>query len=146
MLSASARMIRDGDCDFVLAGGVETCLIPEIIQGFANMRATISIGPHDRAYDDPTQASRPFSVDRKGFVLSEGAGVLVLAAEDELSASGLTPKAEVLGIGWTSDAYHFTLPNPDTIVRAIYEAIDDADSPGDITRERPRTSTPSDVD
>jgi len=132
-IGIGARMIRDGDCDFVLAGGVETCLIPEIIQGFANMRATISIGPHDRAYDDPSQASRPFSVDRKGFVLSEGAGVLVLAAEDKLSTYGLIPKAEVMGIGWTSDAYHFTLPNPETIVRAIYEAIDDAGlTPGDI--------------
>jgi len=132
-IGIGARMIRDGDCDFVLAGGVETCLIPEIIQGFANMRATISIGPHDRAYDDPSQASRPFSVDRKGFVLSEGAGVLVLAAEDKLSTYGLIPKAEVMGIGWTSDAYHFTLPNPETIVRAIHEAIDDAGfTPGDI--------------
>jgi 3-oxoacyl-[acyl-carrier-protein] synthase II len=75
-------MIRDGDCDFVMAGGVETCLIPEIIQGFANMLATIKVGPKDRAYDDPTQASRPFSIDRKGFVLAEGGGVLVLAADE----------------------------------------------------------------
>jgi 3-oxoacyl-[acyl-carrier-protein] synthase II len=132
-IGLGARMIRDGDCDFVLAGGVETCLIPEIIQGFANMRATIGIGPRDRAYDDPTQASRPFSVDRKGFVLAEGAGVLVLAAEDKVAAYGLIPKAEVMGVGWTSDAYHFTLPNPETVVRAMHEAIDDAGlTPGDI--------------
>ena len=119
-------MIRDGDCDFALAGGVDTCLIPEIIQGFANMLATINIGPHDRAYHDPAQASRPFSIDRKGIVLSEGAGVIVLASEDMLSAHGLTPKAEVMGVGWTSDAYHFTLPNPETIVRSMHQAIDDA--------------------
>ena len=126
-IGIGARMIRDGDCDFVLAGGVDTCLIPEIIQGFANMMATIRIGPNDRAYDDPTQASRPFSIDRKGIVLSEGAGVVVLAAEERLATYGLTPKAEVLGIGWSSDAYHFTLPNAETIIRAIREAIDDAD-------------------
>ena len=125
-IGMGARMIRDGDCDFVLAGGVDTCLIPEIIQGFANMMATIRIGPNDRAYDDPTQASRPFSIDRKGIVLSEGAGVVVLAAEESLAAYGLTPRAEIMGVGWTSDAYHFTLPNAKTIVRAIREAIDDA--------------------
>jgi len=132
-IGIGARMIRDGDCDFVLAGGVETCLIPEIIQGFANMTASIRIGPNDRAYDDPTQASRPFSIDRKGIVLSEGAGVVVLAAEESLAAYGLTPKAEVMGIGWTSDAYHFTRPNAATVIRAIREAIEDAGlQPGDI--------------
>lgn len=125
-IGIGARMIRDGDCDFVLAGGVDTCLIPEIIQGFANMLATINVSPQDRAYQDPAQASRPFSIDRKGIVLSEGAGVIVLAAEDMLSAHGLKPKAEVLGVGWTSDAYHFTLPNPETIVAAMHQAIDDA--------------------
>ncbi|MCP4682471.1 MAG: beta-ketoacyl-[acyl-carrier-protein] synthase family protein [Desulfobacterales bacterium] len=125
-IGIGARMIRDGDCDFVLAGGVDTCLMPEIVQGFANMLATIKVGPKDRAYKDPTQASRPFSIDRKGIVLSEGGGVLLLAAEEMLMNYGLTPKAEVMGIGWTSDAYHFTLPNPGTIIRAIREAIDDA--------------------
>jgi len=125
-IGIGARMIRDGDCDFVLAGGVDTCLIPEIIQGFANMLATISVSSKDRAYNDPTQASRPFSIDRKGLVLSEGAGIVVLAAEDMLSTYGLTPKAEVMGVGWNSDAYHFTLPNPKTIIHAIREAIDDA--------------------
>ena len=125
-IGIGARMIRDGDCDFVLAGGVDTCLIPEIIQGFANMLATISVSPQDRAYNDPTQASRPFSIDRKGLVLSEGAGIVVLAAEDMVSTYGLTPKAEVMGIGWNSDAYHITLPNPETITRAIRESIDDA--------------------
>jgi 3-oxoacyl-[acyl-carrier-protein] synthase II len=101
-------------------------MIPEIVQGFANMLATAYIGPKDRAYYDPTQASRPFSLDRKGMILSEGAGVLVLAAEEALSAFGLTPRAEVLGVGWTSDAHHFTAPNAVTIIRAIREAIDDA--------------------
>lgn len=132
-IAMGARMIRDGDCDFALAGGVDTCLIPEIIQGFANMLATISIGPKDRAWDNPKQACRPFSIDRKGIVLSEGCGVLTLAAEEMVTAWGLTPRAEVLGVGWTSDAHHFTLPNRETIVRAIEEAIDDADlTPADI--------------
>jgi 3-oxoacyl-[acyl-carrier-protein] synthase II len=132
-IGIGARMIRDGDCDFVLAGGVDTCLVPEIIQGFANMLATIHVGPSDRAYNDPAQASRPFSIDRKGIVLAEGAGVVVLAAQEAIAAHGLTPKAEVLGVGWTSDAHHFVQPNAATIVRAIREAIDDAGlQPGDI--------------
>ena len=125
-ISIGARMIRDGDCDFVLAGGADAPILPELIHGFANMNATIKIHPQDRAYADPAQASRPFSTDRKGFVLSEGAGVVVLAADDVIKAHGLTPKAEVLGIGWTSDAYHYTIPNQQTIVCAMREALDDA--------------------
>ena len=132
-IGVGARMIQSGDCDFALVGGAETCIIPEIIQGFANMWATIKVGPRDRAFDDPGQASRPFSVDRRGFVLSEGGGVLVLAAEEKLNELALTPRAEVLGIGWTSDAHHFTLPNQATIVRAIEDALDDAGlNPADI--------------
>jgi 3-oxoacyl-[acyl-carrier-protein] synthase II len=125
-IGIGARMIRDGDCDFVLAGGVDACIMPEIIYGFANMNATIKIVEKDRAYTDPTQASRPFSIDRKGMVLSEGAGALVLAAEEMLSIYGFIPKAEIFGVGWTSDAYHFTRPNPDTIIRAMRDAIQDA--------------------
>lgn len=132
-IAAAARMIRDGDCDFALVGGVETCLIPEIIQGFANVWATIKVGPNDRAFSDPGQASRPFSIDRRGFVLAEGGGVLVLAAEETLAPLGMVPRAEVAGVGWTSDAHHFTLPNKPTIVAAIRQAIADAElDPQDI--------------
>jgi 3-oxoacyl-[acyl-carrier-protein] synthase II len=132
-IAIGARMIRDGDCDLALVGGVETCLVPEIIQGFANMWATIKVGPRDRAFADPRQASRPFSLDRRGMVLAEGGAVLVLAAEERLRPLGLKPRAEVLGIGWTSDAHHFTMPNPATIVGAIGQAIADAGlKPADI--------------
>jgi 3-oxoacyl-[acyl-carrier-protein] synthase II len=138
-------MIRDGDCDFALAGGAETCLIPEIILGFANMLATIKVGPKDRSYQDPTQASRPFSLDRKGFVLAEGGGIVVLAAGEAARANGLAPRAEVAGIGWNSDALHFTRPNAETIIRAMRDAIADAEiSPEDIGAINAHgTSTPS---
>ncbi|MFW6314479.1 MAG: beta-ketoacyl-[acyl-carrier-protein] synthase family protein [Desulfohalobiaceae bacterium] len=126
-IGLGARMIRDGDCDFVLAGGVDTCIMPEIIHGFANMNATIKITEQDRAYQDPALASRPFSIDRRGMVLSEGCGVLVLAAEEAAKAYGLWPKAEVLGVGWTSDAHHFTLPHAKTIIKSIQDAIQDAE-------------------
>jgi 3-oxoacyl-[acyl-carrier-protein] synthase II len=125
-IGIGARMIRDGDCDFVIAGGADAPILPELIHGFANMNATIKIHPQDRAYADPAQASRPFSADRRGFVLAEGAGAVVLAAEEVIEFYGLTPKAEVLGVGWTSDAYHYTSPNPVTIIRAMREALDDA--------------------
>ncbi|MFC1889559.1 beta-ketoacyl synthase N-terminal-like domain-containing protein, partial [Thermodesulfobacteriota bacterium] len=98
-IGIGARMIRDGDCDFVLAGGVDTPITPEIVHGFENMNATFKLRNGDRAQKDIAQASRPFSMDRKGFVLSEGAAVLVLAADNMLSRYGLAPKAEVLGIG-----------------------------------------------
>ncbi len=126
-IALGARMIRDGDCDFVLAGGAETCLVPEIIQGFANMQATFKAKPDDRAWADPSQASRPFSIDRRGFILSEGAGVVVLAAAEMVRSLGLTARAEVMGIGWTSDALHFTRPNSETVTRAINQAIYDAE-------------------
>ena len=144
-IALGARMIRDGDCDFALVGGVETCLVPEIIQGFANMLATIKVGPKDRAHDDPAQASRPFSLDRKGFVLAEGAGVLVLAAEEMIADRGMQALAEIKGIGWTSDADHFTRPNQDTVTRAMRDAIYDAGlSPADIGAVNAHgTSTPT---
>jgi 3-oxoacyl-[acyl-carrier-protein] synthase II len=126
-IGIGARMIRDGDCDFALAGGAETCLTPEIILGFANMLATIKVGPKDRSYEDPTQASRPFSLDRKGFVLAEGAGIIVLAAEEAARACGLVPRAEVAGIGWNSDALHFTRPNAETVIRSMRDALEDAE-------------------
>jgi 3-oxoacyl-[acyl-carrier-protein] synthase II len=144
-IGIGSRMIRDGDCDFALAGGAETCLIPEIILGFANMLATIKVGPKDRSYQDPTQASRPFSLDRKGFVLAEGGGIVVLAAGEAARANGLAPRAEVAGIGWNSDALHFTRPNAETIIRAMRDGIADAEiSPEDIGAINAHgTSTPS---
>ncbi|MBN2040513.1 MAG: beta-ketoacyl-[acyl-carrier-protein] synthase family protein [Spirochaetes bacterium] len=126
-IGIGARMIRDGDCDFAIVGGADMPILPEIIHGFDNMNATIKVRSKDRAFNDIRTASRPFSADRKGFVLSEGAGALVLAAEEAVSAYGLTPKAEVMGIGWTSDAYHFTTPCPDTIIKCIRDAIEDAE-------------------
>ncbi len=143
-IGIGARMIRDGDCDFVLAGGADAPILPELIHGFANMNATIKVQPNDRAATDYAQASRPFSLDRRGFVLSEGAGVVVLAAEEVVKAHGLTPRAEVLGVGWTSDAYHYTSPNPETIVRAITETLEDAGlTPADVQYVNAHgTSTP----
>jgi len=125
-IAIGARMVRDGDADFAVVGGVEMPLIPEIVLGFANMNASFKLRTTDRAATTPGQASRPFSIDRRGFVLAEAAAALVLAAEDVVAAHGLKPMAEVAGIGWTSDAYHFTRPHQPTIVKAIRDALADA--------------------
>jgi 3-oxoacyl-[acyl-carrier-protein] synthase II len=144
-IALGAHMLRDGDSDFALVGGVEMPMTPEIVHGFANMNATFKVRPTDRAHSHPGQASRPFSVDRKGFVLAEGGAVLVLAAEEAMHAHGLQPRAEVAGIGWNSDAHHFTRPYQPTIVRAMRDAIEDAGlSPADIGNVNAHgTSTPT---
>jgi len=126
-IALAARLVRDGDIDFAVAGGVEMPLLPEIVLGFANMNASFKPRPTDRAAADPGQASRPFSLDRRGFVLAEAAAALVLAAEETVAAHGLRPLAEIAGLGWTSDAHHFTRPHQPTIVRAIRQALDDAE-------------------
>lgn len=126
-IAIGARMVRDGDVDFAIAGGVEMPLIPEIVLGFANMNASFKPRASDRAAADPGQASRPFSIDRRGFVLAEGAAALVLAADEVVKAHGLHAIAEVAGLGWTSDAHHFTRPFQPTIVRAMREALADAE-------------------
>ena len=126
-IALGARMVRDGDADFAVVGGVEMPLIPEIVLGFANMNASFKLRPTDRAFADPAQASRPFSIDRRGFVLAEGAAALVLAADETIAAHGLRPCAEVAGIGWTSDAHHFTRPYQPTIMRAMRSALEDAE-------------------
>jgi 3-oxoacyl-[acyl-carrier-protein] synthase II len=126
-IALGARMVRDGDVDFAIVGGVEMPLVTEIVLGFANMNASFKLRPTDRAFADAKQASRPFSLDRRGFVLAEGAAAVVLAADDVVSAHGLSASAEIAGIGWTSDAHHFTRPNQPTIVRAIVDALADAE-------------------
>jgi 3-oxoacyl-[acyl-carrier-protein] synthase II len=126
-IALGARMVRDGDVDFAIVGGVERPLVPEIVLGFANMNASFKLRAADRACEDANQASRPFSIDRRGFVLAEGAAALVLAADDVVAAHGLKPLAEIAGIGWTSDAHHFTRPYQPSIVRAIRAALADAE-------------------
>jgi 3-oxoacyl-[acyl-carrier-protein] synthase II len=126
-IAMGARMVRDGDVDFAVVGGVEMPLVPEIVLGFANMNASFKLRQSDRAFANPGQASRPFSLDRRGFVLAEGAAAVVLAADEVVAAHGLKALAEIAGVGWTSDAHHFTRPFQPTIVRAMRDALADAE-------------------
>lgn len=98
------RVIRDGTADLVIAGGAEAPICRLGIAGFAVMRAL------SRRNDDPATASRPFDADRDGFVMSEGAGVVVLEALDHAQARGARILAEVIGYGLTNDAHHITAP------------------------------------
>ena len=104
----AARMIRDDDADIMLAGGAEATICPIGIAGFAQARA-LNMTYNDR----PEAASRPYDKDRDGFVMGEGAGVVVLEEYEHAKARGAKIYAEVVGYGLSGDAYHVTAPHPD---------------------------------
>jgi 3-oxoacyl-[acyl-carrier-protein] synthase II len=121
-LGEAWETIRRGDADVMLAGGVEAAIHEATVGGFAAMRALSTRN------DDPPAASRPFDRDRDGFVIGEGAAVLVLEALDHALARGATPLAEMVGYGATADGSHITLPAPGGIgaVRAARRALEKA--------------------
>lgn len=115
------RAIKHGYADVVIAGSAEATCIPMGIAAFGNMRALTKT-------EDPLRASVPFSSDRNGFVLGEGAGALVLESYDHAVARGADILAEICGYGSTCDAYHTTAPRPDgtTQALAISTALEEA--------------------
>lgn len=104
----AARLIRAGEADIAVCGGAESCIDRVSIGAFAAAR-TMSTGFNDH----PTEASRPFDVERDGFVIGEGAGMLVIEELEHALRRGATPIAELLGYGTSADAYHMTSPPSD---------------------------------
>ena len=117
------RVIQRGDADAMLAGGTEACISPAAVAGFAAMKALCM--DHN---DDPAHASRPFDKNRSGFVMGEGAGIVVLESLEHAKARGAHIYAEVVGYGANSDAYHMTSPAPHGTYQAkcMQLALDDA--------------------
>jgi 3-oxoacyl-[acyl-carrier-protein] synthase II len=119
-IGEGARKIEYGDADVVIAGGSEATVSPLGVGGFASMRALSTRN------EDPTTASRPWDKDRDGFVLGEGAGVMVLESYEHASARGAKIYAEVAGYGMSADAGHMTAPNMDGPRRAMLNALRNA--------------------
>jgi 3-oxoacyl-[acyl-carrier-protein] synthase II len=123
------KLIQRGAADVMIAGGSEAAIIDLAIAGFSNAKAL------SERNEEPERASRPFDRDRDGFVMAEGAGVLVLESLEHAKARGATIYAEVIGYGMSGDAYHITAPDPvgNGGFRAMREALADAGiSPDDV--------------
>ena len=139
-ISYAARMIQTGRADVVIAGGTEACIHPITMAGFAAMRALSTRN------DDPMAASRPYDLGRDGFVMGEGAGMLVLESAEFAAARGAKIYGIYAGAGLTSDGHHIAQPDPEGrgAARAIGFALEEAElTPADIVHVNAHaTSTP----
>ncbi len=122
-IAMGAMFLRSGEADFAVCGGAESAFTPPIMNGFATMKALAHRRLGDRSHEDASLASRPFSVDRGGFVMSEGAAILVLATETAARRLGLPVQAELIGWGMNSDGHHMTSPNRDRIVHLLRRTL-----------------------
>ncbi len=127
-----AMLLAQGRADVAICGAVDFPLVEPIVAGFATMNAAFQPRPETPS-ESPGAASRPFSVHRRGFVISEGAGAIILATREFAEAHGLSCRTEVAGWSMTSDARHFVAPNFETVRRCIAEAMADAGiAPSDV--------------
>lgn len=138
-IGQAGRLIEYGDADVMVAGGTESQITPLGVGGFASARALSTRN------DDPTAASRPWDRDRDGFVLGEGAGVLVLEEYEHAKKRGAKIYAELVGFGMTGDAHHITMPNASGPSRSMKAALRNAEiNPADVQYLNAHgTSTPA---
>ncbi len=116
----SYKLIQSGEADVMICGGAEATIRPTGMAGFCAMRAMSTRN------DEPEKASRPFDADRDGFVMGEGAGILILESLEHAQKRGARIYAEIIGYGMSGDAYHITDPDPDGAVRSMKRAIKSA--------------------
>lgn len=121
-IADAARIIERGDADLMITGGAEATITPASLAGFCSARAMSTRN------DDPTKASRPFDLNRDGFVMGEGAGILILESLDHAIKRGATILGEILGSGMSADAYHITAPAPqgEGAARSMRAALNDS--------------------
>jgi 3-oxoacyl-[acyl-carrier-protein] synthase II len=121
-IGEATRIIQRGDADAMIAGGAESTITPLAVGGFASMRALSTRN------DEPERASRPFEKDREGFVIAEGAGLLILEELEHARKRGAEIYAEIIGFGCNGDAYHISAPSPNGIgaARCMEVAMKDA--------------------
>lgn len=121
-IGAALKHMRDGEADIMIAGGSEAALTPLCFAGFCALTAMTT-----KNNDNPEKASRPFDKDRSGFVMGEGAGVIIIETEEHALARGATIYCELAGYGSSCDAYHITAPTPGGagLQRCIQMALDD---------------------
>jgi 3-oxoacyl-[acyl-carrier-protein] synthase II len=125
-----AMLMAQGRADVAICGAVDFALVEPIVAGFATMNGAYV--PKEGAPEEPpAAASRPFSINRRGFVISEGAGCIILATREFARAHGLAAPVEMAGWSMTSDAHHFVAPFLDTVRRCIEQSIDDAGIPAE---------------
>jgi 3-oxoacyl-[acyl-carrier-protein] synthase II len=117
----AARMIAYGDADIMVAGGSEAAITELSVAGFASAKALSSRN------DDPKTASRPWDIDREGFVIGEGSGVMVLEEYEHAKKRGAKIYCELIGYGMSADAYHITAPSIDGPKRSMLNALNDAE-------------------
>jgi 3-oxoacyl-[acyl-carrier-protein] synthase II len=137
-IGEAGRMIEYGDADVMIAGGAEACVNLSGVGGFCACKAL------SERNDDPATASRPFDRDRDGFVLGEGAGIVILEELEQAKKRGARIYAELSGMGMSADANHITAPNMDGPRRAMLAALKNAAmNPGDVQYMNAHgTSTP----
>jgi 3-oxoacyl-[acyl-carrier-protein] synthase II len=140
-IGESYRLVREGYCDAMIAGGTEAVITPLAVGGFCSMKA-LSV-----RNDEPERASRPFDAERDGFVIGEGAGIVILEEREAAMARGARIYAEIVGYGLSGDAYHMSAPSVDGdgAIRAIRMALENAGArPEDVDSINTHgTSTPA---